>query len=152
MDPRQRGDRHSRAHVGRIRPGALQRAGHTEFPRDGDLLGAAGSSASDVCPSEYDAGELDEEKIYVGSLDLQEFLPESSRGLAVQAWRELLQEDAASSWLNRLRRWINRPALIFAMIAILLISAAVTWQWGQRWQSLRGRLTPMPTPPVQAGP
>ncbi len=37
LDPRQRDDRRARAHVGRIRPGALYRAGRAEFAI-GDLL------------------------------------------------------------------------------------------------------------------
>lgn len=126
LDPRQRGDRHSRAHVGRIRPGALHHAGHTEF--------------------------ADQDKLYVGTLKLDELaavgIASNSPPVCVSTARGKLLPDrlnrgvVRTTPLAKVRGVVNRPAWIICMMVALLLAAVAVWQWGQHSQSLRERFSP----------
>ncbi|MCO8124196.1 hypothetical protein NHH03_20805 [Stieleria sp. TO1_6] len=141
LDPRQRGDRQSRAHVGRIRPGELIHAGRAAFADgrgldrsvdDGGVIGGLGESitpgddATDQALAlRYDRGPR--------------VVPVESVSLAAA---EYLLEIRPVSRLPRLRMQLQRPLTIVAIMIALLIAAIALWSWGQSVQSMPGPLRP----------
>lgn len=137
LDPRQRDDRQSRAHVGRIRAGALQWAGRTEFATGAaDLLPTGRSSGSEPWTVAIDPGEAvcepAEEKILIRSADWHRMVDSPVLGVC-----DILVSTSRTVPTNssRWRGWATRPSLLWMMILLLLITSALVWHWGQRSQS-----------------
>jgi hypothetical protein len=131
LDPRQREDRQSRAHVGRIRAGALQLAGRTAFFNDGDWVNAetrnrsAWTTSPEVWNADSDSGN---DKVYVGSLNGPTSFDGTGGGPADSDSRP---GGSVVARLAALRGWATRPALIWLMILMLLVAALLVWCWGQ---------------------
>lgn len=130
LDPRQRSDRQSRAHVGRIRPGALYRAGRTEFA-DGKILIQSCEPSESSVPTHHING-MHAPVLATAGVNICSTPPPVNRPVGVVA---------------RLRRQATRPGLILAMIAVLLLTAGGIWNWGQSLQTWRGRLAPASSGP-----
>lgn len=111
LDPRQRMDRHSRAHVGRIRPAALYRAGRAEFA-DGQIL-IQSCEASDSSTATHHVDEVCHGRAF--ATDAAAF--------------QDVRPKAATPALT-LRRLATRPSLILTMIVTLLLTAGAVWNWG----------------------
>ena len=162
LDPRQREDRQSRAHVGRIRPGVLFQAGRTEFADGGNLdqtqapLEMAVCSSPRVDESNDGTPRCDRTKAaQVRSRQTLTFCEDPSVDRRAELDEFFYLINPPQKFLGRLRSRAHRPGLIVAMIVALLFAAALLWNWGQwnqgqslQWnqgQSLRsapGRLAP----------
>ena len=132
LDPRQRADKHSRAHVGRIRPGALYHAGRAEFADHRSLLidrskvskaRAANSPPSDEAPPES-PGDAD---------------PQLNFELPVQTFIGAPIEKEAASKETVWKKWVHHPAVLFTMIVLLLSAAGGLLIWGRNLDSARLR-------------
>lgn len=122
LDPRQRQDRQSRAHVGRIRPGALYRVGRTEFANEKILIQSCDSSETSIATHHR-----------------EEWIGDGARSMLDSE----ASDPACSGRLGRVRRRATHPAIIVAMIVALLVTAGAIWKWGQELQTLRHRLIPV---------
>jgi hypothetical protein len=157
LDPRQRGDRQSRAHVGRIRPGVLVRAGRAEFA-DGRSLDPSmapartegeSSTGEDlpthrlpaVVPTDGDDRSASSRRPY-GLISATENLSQV-RNAELDEWFRMVHPSRGV--LTRLRAQTRRPGLILAMILALLLTAAALWTWGQNRRSVPNRLAPVVT-------
>lgn len=116
LDPRQREDRQSRAHVGRIRPHALYRAGRTEFA-DGRIL-IQSCESSDRSVSTHHVNDV---------ICVDDVFP---------------LVNPPSRPLHRVRSLASHPGMILVMIMLLLLTAAAIWYWGQTLHSWPARLVP----------
>ncbi|MCS7471655.1 hypothetical protein NZK35_33825 [Stieleria sp. ICT_E10.1] len=111
LDPRQRMDRHSRAHVGRIRPAALYRAGRAEFA-DGPIL-IQSCDASESSTTTHHVDEVCQGRAFASDVTtLQDVRPTAAKPVLT------------------LRRLATRPSLILTMIVTLLLTAGAVWNWG----------------------
>ncbi|MEM6472348.1 MAG: hypothetical protein AAF802_22490 [Planctomycetota bacterium] len=102
LDPRQRTDRHARAHVGRIRPGELFHAGQTAFADDGVGLSDDGDFEESAEPNAAKTNPL---------VDLQ--LPQIEARL-----------------VRGIRRRATEPLGLVLLIVLLLMVAAGLFWWG----------------------
>ena len=144
LDPRQRDDRQSRAHVGRIRPGALLHAARTSFAKDAAFPGRKTASdatadgvatqaarvANDSSDSEprtrFEELSQNTDRLGVHRDDI------NRQGINLQPGPLVANHHAEKQGLvDRVRRQAHRPGLILLMIALLLSSAAGLWAWGQ---------------------
>lgn len=156
LDPRQREDCRSRAHVGRIRPGALYRAGRTEFANERILIQSCNADRSSVSthhlrekrdkPSvaaKHDAG-LNKISTGIQNVRVGGPLNEINAGNRVANADESIavvpEFDLAliyptfkspPSRLARLRRRATGPGIIVVMISLLLLTAMALWIWRQ---------------------
>ncbi|QEG02515.1 hypothetical protein Mal15_66360 [Stieleria maiorica] len=157
LDPRQRTDQHSRAHVGRIRPAALYRAGRAEFA-DGRIL----IQSCESCETSVATHHIDEvcnrRPHAITPPPLECPLPSAKQSLTRQpvegnlvganptgqpADGELLDRAVAPrGWINRLRHQCTRPGLIVTMIVALLLTAGAVWNWGHNLNAWPGRSLP----------
>ena len=136
LDPRQRMDRHSRAHVGRIRPAALYRAGRAEFADGQILIQTCDASESSVTTHHRD--EVCQGRAFASDVTtFQDARPTTAKPpMRRRRVRNLI--DSAADWpvdrprglFARLRRIATGPSLILAMIVTLLLTAGAVWNWG----------------------
>ncbi|MEO1617476.1 MAG: hypothetical protein AAFV88_16610 [Planctomycetota bacterium] len=118
LDPRQRGDNYSRAHVGRIRPGALYQAARVEFVADlvtggneADRKAAGGDATAGVgVPMSDGQDQCAYDEVTLGPADLPQIKPQLVR---------------------QIRHRANHPAVVEAMMIALLSTAAGLLWWGK---------------------
>lgn len=143
LDPRQRQDKQSRAFVGRIRPGALYRAGRAEFASEKILIQNCSSSESSVSThhvNEMSGGRRKKESGDGQPTSATEVRP--TVAMTNRAETVCPGDRAPRRFLGRVRGRATHPALIVTIIFTLLLTAAAVWKWGQDLQSLPDRLTP----------
>ncbi|PAY19659.1 hypothetical protein CKO51_10010 [Rhodopirellula sp. SM50] len=131
LDPRQRMDRHSRAHVGRIRPAALYRAGRAEFA-DGQIL-IQSCEASESSTATHHVDEVCQGRAF--ATDVTTF--------------QDVRPTAAKPAMT-LRRLATRPSLILTMIVTLLLTAGAVWNWGHNRNAGPERSLPAANNPVNS--
>lgn len=138
LDPRQRNDRYSRAHVGRIRPGDLHEAGRTEFA-DGALLKrrASHTLTSDGSNRTTDqSSSVPGPPIVAGHCRDKQDLEEPIAG-----WTAVTSADKAVEFAfppvesgptvaKQIRGQAENPRVIITMILILLVTAVALWNSG----------------------
>lgn len=164
LDPRQRSDRQSRAHVGRIRPGVLQSAGRAWFSEkqetnsqrsaDNEIANAAGKihaseavsektvgekTASDLSSSNA-ATEIDRVVDYATTSPIQRMASESSIDLPPvvdQAFEApFVPSGSHESIWDRLRYQFQRPGAVMLLIVVLILAAIGVWYWGHSMSQL----------------
>lgn len=118
LDPRQRNDRHSRAHIGRIRPGELNHVSRMLFAR---------CETVDISPSAVLAAKAVEPSVQPDPI---EALP---RIKTVPGGRARVKRQAVA---GRLRGFLSHPAVVIAITCALLVAAVWVWHWGQQVKSL----------------
>ncbi|MCA9136542.1 MAG: hypothetical protein KDB00_07280 [Planctomycetales bacterium] len=149
LDPRQREDRQSRAHVGRIRPHALYQAGRTEFAEGRISIQCcesfepavlshhsnemAHASSAGVSGDEHVAAIDDDQVAGVQS-------PTVNRVIQIDEIFPIVNASALP--VGRARRLASHPAVILAMIMMLLLTAVAIWYWGQTLRTWPSRLVP----------
>ncbi len=132
LDPRQRSDRQSRAHVGRIRPGVLQSAGRASFSEHRERDGQPSANSES-------AGDGNEGSVAAGLsssvaatprkrvLDNTNDLPP----VTDQAFEAPFVPSAShqSIW-ERLLHHAQRPGAVMLLIVVLILAAIGVWYWG----------------------
>lgn len=121
LDPRQRNDRQSQTHVGRIRPVALLQAGHASFAdgRSLSLTGGPGESAT----ASHNASKFDNET----HGDASAGPPTVAQKVDLNAIFPIFNPTASFS--TRFRRCVRRPDVMISIIIALLSTAATLWIW-----------------------
>jgi hypothetical protein len=137
LDPRQREDRQARAHVGRIRPGALQQTGRASFADGRDLRHTRGTLELADPAAAFHTSKLG--KSSVAERPSIEPLFDAK----AESDTFFLLVNRRPSFLTRVRRQAQRPSTVVAMMVALLLSAVALWMWGQHSQSLHDRLVPV---------
>ena len=115
LDPRQRNDRHSRAHIGRIRPGELYHVSRMLFAR---------CETVDILPL---AAKAAESSVQPGPVEALPRIKTVSRG------RASVKRKAVA---GQLRGFLSHPAVVIAIIGALLMAAVWVCHWGQEIKSL----------------
>ncbi len=157
LDPRQRTDQHSRAHVGRIRPATLYRAGRAEFADGPILIQSCESSETSVATHHIDE-VCNQRTRTITPPPLECPLPPAEQSLTQPPVHENLvganpsgkpadgeirdHPVASRGWIARLRRQCTRPSLIVTMIVALLLTAGAVWNWGHSLNAWPGRSLP----------
>ncbi|QDV46969.1 hypothetical protein Enr13x_68780 [Stieleria neptunia] len=149
LDPRQRMDRHSRAHVGRIRPAALYRAGRAEFADGQILIQSCDASESSVTTHHVD--EVCQGRAFASDVStFQDVRPATAKPtMTLQRDRNLIDSpvdrpiDGPRGWFAHLRRIATRPSLILTMIVTLLLTAGAVWNWGHHRNAVPERPLPV---------
>lgn len=128
LDPRQRDDRQSQAHVGRIRPGALMHSGRVSFADGDNLFRSKGIANSTTVTTATSMSSTPDAPASESSIP-----PTVAQEIDLDAIFPVFNVKTRRS--TRERRKTGRPAvvvtIIMALIVTLLITAAASefWDW-----------------------
>ncbi|MCD0458352.1 hypothetical protein [Roseiconus lacunae] len=140
LDPRQRDDRYSRVHIGRIRPGALHQAGHAEFADHRLVLKQRRQVLPDFefADRDWKVDPPPEESMESGLESVDAQCGRTEQQIHLSDASIVAQEFAAIT--QQRRRRLRHPAVLATMILLLLTAAGSLLMWGQLKQAARMRL------------
>ncbi|OYP30313.1 hypothetical protein CGZ80_22745 [Rhodopirellula sp. MGV] len=130
LDPRQRPDRQSRIHIGRIRPGAMYQAGATQFADHRAMVKqwkARLAEPTVVPPVESEKSVESQQSIRI----------DTAKPPSLSADQIHQQGDARGRRQWRLRKGVQHPAVMITMMLLLLSASGGLLMWGRSIRSSR---------------